>query len=188
MTTSEQNTQMPKPDAAYIDGLESPRLISRFLNEADEAAWSEFFEDEAAVALFPPPFYQPGTNNAAVWIQRSMRRYAAGEYGLQAIVSKETGELAGLCGLILQEVAGEKELEVGYHMLRRHWGKGYAPEAARMFIDYAFENHLAPSLISIIDIRNAASQRVAEKNGFTIDKRLRWGVQDVFIYRLRNPA
>jgi RimJ/RimL family protein N-acetyltransferase len=103
------------------------------------------------------------------------------------LIDKETNALIGQCGLLLQEVDGIRELEVGYHIIKKYWGKGYAPEAARLFLDFAVEHDLADSVISIIDIRNTKSMRVAEKNGLHRDKQTRWLDKDVFIYRIQTP-
>jgi RimJ/RimL family protein N-acetyltransferase len=48
-------------------------------------------------------------------------------------------------------------------VVRKYWGQGYAPEAAKLFGDFAFNNNHSDSIISIIDIRNLKSQRVAGK-------------------------
>ncbi|WP_247237207.1 GNAT family N-acetyltransferase [Telluribacter sp. SYSU D00476] len=168
----------------YQDQLESERLYTRFLVPEDAMAWAEFFEDTEAVAYLPDFCLDTAEEKAQYWINRQLGRYRENRYGLQALVHKQTGELIGQCGLLLQEVDGQTELEVGYHILPRYWGQGYAPEAARLFIDYAFEQGLAPSIISIIDIRNIKSQRVAEKNGLIREKQTRWADRDVYVYRL----
>ena len=51
-------------------------------------------------------------------------------------------------------------------------------------MDYAFQNNLTNSIISIIDIRNIRSQRVADKNGLTREKQTKWSEIDVYIYRI----
>ena len=79
----------------------------------------------------------------------------------------------------------KKEIEVGYHVLKKFWGQGYATEAAKLFIDYAFKNELANSIVSVIDVENFKSQKVAKKNGLTIDKKTKWlDHEDVYIYRI----
>ena len=170
----------------YEDQLESTRLMTRFLTMEDVQEWADFFKDKEAIELFPASFFPSGADHAAQWIGRQMERYQHHLYGLQAIISKETGQFVGQCGLIEQEVDGQKELEVGYHIFKKYWGNGYAPEAAKMFIDYALNNGLAESVISIIDVRNVKSQRVAEKNGLIRDKQTNWKGLDVFIYRTVN--
>jgi RimJ/RimL family protein N-acetyltransferase len=88
---------------------------------------------------------------------------------------------------MVQEVDGVNEIEVGYHIFKKYWGLGYAPEAAKLFIDYAFQNELTDSVISIIDIRNIKSQRVAEKNGLKREKQTIWSGLEVHIYRIHRP-
>jgi [ribosomal protein S5]-alanine N-acetyltransferase len=177
-----------QPKYLYTEGLESNRLLTRFLTFADAPAWSEFFRDEEAVALMPPSVTSPGGDPARTWIEKQLRRYHEKTFGLQAIIDKASGQLVGQCGLLLQVVDGREELEVGYHMIRRFWGCGYAPEAARLFIDYAFANELSDTVISIIDVRNDRSMRVAEKNGLVREKESVWNGAQRYIYRIGKGA
>jgi len=171
----------------YHDQLESKRLRTRFITAEDVKPWIEFFNDPKAIELFPDFGLNTIEERVQHWIDRQLIRYQENRYGLQMLISKETGELIGQCGLLLQEVDGIKELEVGYHIISKYWGNGYAPEAARLFLDFAIEHDLADSVISIIDIRNSKSIRVAEKNGLQRDKQTRWLDKDVFIYRIQLP-
>ena len=61
-----------------------------------------------------------------------------------------------------------------YHIFKRYWALGYAPEAARLFINFAFENELTDSIISIIHVNNLRSQRLAEKNDLVCEKQANW--------------
>lgn len=81
----------------------------------------------------------------------------------RCLFTKKTNEFIGQCGITKQEVDGKIKIEVGYHVFKKYLRQGYAPEAVKLFIDYAFENAIASSLISIIDIRNINSQIVADK-------------------------
>jgi ribosomal-protein-alanine N-acetyltransferase len=166
----------------YDEYLESERLITRKLTMDDVPAWTEFFSTPETTEFLKMAVLATPEESARVWIERQMNRYANGEYGHQALLDKKTNEFMGMSGLILQDIDGSKQLEVGYHVLRKHWGKGYAPEAARLFLNYGFKRNLADSLISIIHIDNIKSQRVADKNGLTRGKQLRWKDLDVYIY------
>src|SRR5690606_41549329 len=97
--------------------------------------------------------------SAAEWNDRQIDRYNTNTYGLKAIIDKRTNELIGQCGLLIQVVDGQTELEVGYHILKKYWGQGFAPEAARLYIDYAFAHGLAESVISYIDTRTIYSRK-----------------------------
>ena len=72
--------------------------------------------------------------------------------------------------MLTQSVDDVPELEIGYHFLPQHWGKGYAAEAAIACKRYAFDNGITPSVISLIDPDNHRSQAVATRNGMTREK------------------
>jgi [ribosomal protein S5]-alanine N-acetyltransferase len=170
----------------YEDHLQSERLISNKLTLEDIPAWSEFFRSDETTEFLKVHVLETPELSAEQWILRQLNRYANNEYGLQALFNKETNEFVGLCGLLLQEVEGQKYLEVGYHMLRKHWGKGYAPEAARMFLDYAFNELGREDVISIIHVDNIKSQRVADKNGLTRLFKTHFKDLDVWIYKINK--
>lgn len=173
----------------YHDQLTSERIITRYLTLEDIPIWEEFFEDEEAVEFL---FLQSlGLNSnfeiSAHIIEKQIARYAENRYGLQVLLHKSTNEFIGLCGLLAQEVDGVNEIEVGYHIFKKYWKQGYATEAAKLFIDYAFAYNLATSIISVIDLANIKSRRVAEKNGLKIDKLTKWlDDEDVYIYRIER--
>jgi RimJ/RimL family protein N-acetyltransferase len=75
-----------------------------------------------------------------------------------------------MIGLLTQLVDGMDELEVGYHLLPGAWGQGYATEAAIACKEFAREHQCAPSVISLIDHQNLASQAVARRNGMAPEK------------------
>jgi RimJ/RimL family protein N-acetyltransferase len=138
------------------------------LNSNDISTWAEFFTDDDATRFHPNPDNRQPAARAEEWVQRSIHRYQNNLYGLQALIANETEEFVGMCGLIIQEVNGAPVVEIGYHLLKKHWGNGYATEAAQMFRDYAFENGLADSIVSIIHPDNENSKRVAKRNSMRL--------------------
>ena len=166
----------------YTDNLQSPRLITRFLTAADATAWLEYCEDPRATEFTYMEGYSPAEMSER-FIDFTLKRYEDGRGGLQALLSKETGEMLGMCGLFTQEVNGEIMTEIGYHLLPRYWGMGYATEAAQLFRDYGFENNLDDTLVSIIDPRNQRSKQVAMRNGMQLiatNAKFRDGEYDLF--------
>lgn len=71
--------------------------------------------------------------------------------------------VVGLVGISWKD---ENAPELGYCLGVDHWGKGYATEAARAVIDYAFEEYAIEHLISGARVLNPASRHVLEKCGF----------------------
>lgn len=89
-------------------------------------------------------------------------------YGYWGVFKKENGELVGRAGF----KEGTYPLEVGYVIKRSEWGKGLATEVLRELVCYADEELDCSEIYAVIDERNAASLRVAEKCG-VICNRLR---------------
>jgi ribosomal-protein-alanine N-acetyltransferase len=178
--------QSPFKAYSYPDQHESLRLKTVFLTLEDCEEWSLFFEDPEATEFLG--IEQLGlTSNREVsehMIQKQLDRYREQRFGLQKICKKSDGSFIGLCGLLLQEINGKLEVEIGYHFLRREWGHGYATEAAALFMDVAFNVLKCSSVISIIDVNNFRSQKVAEKNGLCISETSsRLYGDEVYIFR-----
>lgn len=167
-----------------MENLQTERLQIRKLTLDDVDAWMEYFNSPAALQFMP--MYTLGSRAMCTTIiERQLERYAVNNYnGLRALIDKETGELVGQCGLLIQEVDGVTELEIGYHLIPRFWKKGYATEAAMYFKEYAFDIGLCESLISIIHIDNINSQQVASRNGMKPEKETVFKEIPVVIYRI----
>ncbi|MEO8151111.1 MAG: GNAT family N-acetyltransferase [Bacteroidia bacterium] len=163
--------------------LETPRLRIRKLIMNDVTAWMEYFQSPQVLKFMG--FKPDDKQGCIIWIEKQLKRYAANEHdGLRALIDKETNEMVGQCGFLIQEIDNEVVLEIGYHLISRFWKKGYATEAAKAFKEYAFENNLADSLVSIIHIDNINSQQVAERNGMKRERQTTFRDTAVFIYRI----
>jgi RimJ/RimL family protein N-acetyltransferase len=57
------------------------------------------------------------------------------------------------------------QLELGWALIREHWGRGYATEAAAAIRDWAHERRPDDRLVSLITSDNVRSQRVAGRLG-----------------------
>lgn len=84
-------------------------------------------------------------------------------YGMWALESRQTGEFIGRAGFL--NPAGWPGFELGWTLAPGHWGKGYASEAARAALGYAFDVLKQDRVISLIRAANAPSIRVAEAIG-----------------------
>jgi RimJ/RimL family protein N-acetyltransferase len=67
----------------------------------------------------------------------------------------------------LAEAGEHAQPELGWALVRAHWGNGYATEAARAVRDWVRRERGVGRLVSLIAPHNAASQRVAERLGAT---------------------
>ena len=107
---------------------------------------------------------------------------------MNVLIEKSTGRFVGQCGLLVQTVDGVGELEVGYSIMPAFWNQGFATEAAAACIAHAFRHNLSDSVISIIHEDNVESERVAVKNGLTLEKRTEYKDNPVKIYRIYRPS
>ncbi len=104
------------------------------------------------------------------WNQMARHRgqWALRRSGQWAIELKSTGEFIGRAGTHRPERHDWSSLECGCTFDPAHWGHGYATEAGRATVDWAWANHDDDQLFSVILPANAASQGVAQRLGFTL--------------------
>ena len=114
--------------------FDTPRLTLREFLPEDADALALILTDAETMRYYPTLFDRAGVEE---WIARNRRRYADSGHGLWAMILKSTGELIGDCGVTVQPVDGIDELEIGYHLRRDRWGRGYATEAAQACRDWA---------------------------------------------------
>ena len=106
--------------------------------------------------------------------------------GLWAVALRDTGEVVGDCGAVVQRVDASDELELGWHLHPAHHGRGYATEAAIAWRDHAFATTDHERLISLILEANAPSRRVAERIGMTAWKTAEFAGGPHLVYAIRR--
>lgn len=147
--------------------LESSRLSLREMRATDLDDMAEMLGDHEGMQYYPRPKTR---DEAQRWIDWNLGLYATRGFGLWAVVLKSTGEFVGDCGLTPQDVDGVEEIEIGYHVKRPYWRRGYAAEAAAECCAYGRERFGLQRLVAIIDPRNVPSQGVAKKLGFELER------------------
>jgi ribosomal-protein-alanine N-acetyltransferase len=75
------------------------------------------------------------------------------------------GELIGGCGIKIDQHR-KHNVEIGYFVDEKHWGKGIATQIVKMLEDIAFNKLKAVRIEILVHPKNKASLRVAEKNGY----------------------
>jgi len=143
-----------------------------FSSNQDATRYFDFSEN-----LIPEDFCR-------LWFNKVFDRYKNNTGGHNVLVELETGKPVGMCGLLVQEVDGINELEIGYSLHPAFWGKGFATEAARKCREFAFDNSFAESLISIVHVDNSQSANVAIRNGMTLEKTTEYKGIQVNVFRV----
>lgn len=109
------------------------------------------------------------------------RRGGNGCIGIWTITGRSTGEKYGSAALLPMPVEASDtdyslvipgkmpagDVEVGYYLKRSAWGYGYATEACRRLLQFAFEESPLQEVVATCDEKNLASRNVLEKAGFT---------------------
>ncbi len=171
-------------DASLLDGTESERLRYKLVTLDDLDAFQPFFTSEVAMRYYNYDHRDP--NLGVEWMGKWIERYENKLGGMMGLEEKKTGVLVGICGLLVQTIDDQFEMEVGYGLLPAYWGKGYASESAQFMRDYGFEHDLADHIISIIHVENAPSAAVAKRNGMTIWKQSTHKNLPVNIHRIKR--
>lgn len=147
--------------------LTTPRLLLREMTQDDYLALHAILTDPETMRYYPHPYDDAGVQR---WIDWTLENYRTHGFGLWAVTLRETGEFIGECGITLQPIHGQWLPEIGYHISKAHWRKGYASEAAKACIDLAFERFRFPAVYSYMKAENEPSWRTAMKNGMTFQE------------------
>ncbi len=142
--------------------IETGRLLLREYTQDDFDALYEIMSDPETMQHYPAPFDEDRTKR---WIEWNLENYRQYGFGLWAVVLKETGEFIGDCGVTIQNIDGEMLPEIGYHIHKKYWRRGFAKEAARAVRDWVFLNTDYDTIYSYMKYTNVGSYSTAMANG-----------------------
>jgi RimJ/RimL family protein N-acetyltransferase len=144
--------------------LDTMRLRLRRLRPSDEADLVALDSDALVMRYVGSP---PGVRTHDETVDRVRRRIGAdhGQAGWWIIEGKDDGAFHGV-GLLLPMPESD-DVEVGYRLARRSWGRGIATEAAAALIDHAFATLGLPRLVAVTYPDNHPSRHVLGKLSFT---------------------
>jgi RimJ/RimL family protein N-acetyltransferase len=148
---------LPRANARRLPVLKTARLSLRAPSHGDVAAMVALAGDRRVAentARIPHPYAAPDAVGLLAAINQD-----GGETVFAIVLD---GALIGMCGLDPRPDGAE----LGYWLGVPFWGRGYATEAARALIDYAFAELGHEVLQSGARVSNPASRRVLEKCGF----------------------
>jgi RimJ/RimL family protein N-acetyltransferase len=151
-----------------IPVLETGRLVLRAPRRADVKAMTVLANDRRIAentARIPHPYREEDAKQFLGAVNR--------QDGEAVFVISLDAKLIGVCGVEPREGGAE----IGYWLGTPYWGKGYATEAVRALIDFAFDDLDHDALQAGARVTNPASRRVLEKCGF------QW--TGVGLYRIR---
>jgi RimJ/RimL family protein N-acetyltransferase len=152
--------------------LTTERLILREFSESDWAAILAYQSDPLYLRYYEWTERTPeGAREFVHMFLAQQRKDPRVKYQL-AVVLKATGQLIGSCGIRMQS-ADAHGADIGYELDPRHWGQGYATEAARAIVQFGFTRFQLHRIWSWCIADNVGSARVLEKLGMRQEGRLR---------------
>jgi ribosomal-protein-alanine N-acetyltransferase len=151
--------------------LETPRLLLRHQELTDlDALWALYCDPQITRYIPDAPRSRAEALEELQWHMHGHPRDP--RLGLWATIHKATGRFIGRCGLLPWTIEGRQEIEVAYTIAREFWNQGLGTEAAQAILTYAFETLHINRLVCLIDPDNIASQRVAEKIGMRLERKM----------------
>lgn len=168
-----------------IPTLTTERLILRPFRDEDIDAYAEICADPEVMRYLGPG--QPIPREEA-WRQMAffLGHWHMRGYGMWALEEKASGRLVGRAGL--QNPEGWPGFEAGWTLGRPYWGNGFATEAAREALRYAFEDLGRDHVISLIRPGNDPSIRVAERLGERLEGEVEVMGGPAFVYGIGREA
>lgn len=153
-----QDIPPPSLRGASTIVLETRRLILRQPTLADVKAIARLVNDRRIaenLRRVPHPYE---ADDAIAFITQVARARSD-----TVFLIEHAGTAVGMAGLEHRDAA---EPELGYWLGVEHWGMGFATEAARAVIDFAFEEDEVKRIVGGARVVNPASRNVLEKCGF----------------------
>jgi len=167
-----------------LTNVETDRLKFRLLKPDDFDAWLPLFYEDNVADFLGMDKSLSAKQMCEKWFEKSFGRYENNLGGMNALEDKATGKLIGQSGVLIQTVEDEQRIEVGYSILPEFWNNGYASEASSRCLEYAFENKLASTVISIVHVDNIGSEKVARNNGMSVEKSINYHGSPVRIFSI----
>jgi RimJ/RimL family protein N-acetyltransferase len=179
---------------AFPDELTTARLTLRPPTEADaERMFSRYSADPEVVRYLSWTPHRT-VDDTREYLRQRTQENSSGESAGYLIYLRESGELLGAVGGRIQSSL----IQFGYCLARDAWGRGFATEAARVFVEVALSQPALWRVQAFCDLENRASARVLEKSGLKLEGTLRrymvlpnlgTAPRDVFCYaRVRESS
>ena len=168
-----------------VPTLRTDRLMLRPFR-VEDATWAEALVSDKEIAKMTSTIPHPYPKGGALsWIASQMREFADGKVISFAI----TLDGEGVGSISLMDIQSDhRRVELGYWIGKPFWGNGYATEAVKAVIAFAFEELNLLRVHAWHMTRNPASGRVMEKCGMVREGVMRqhiqkWGeMHDVVLY------
>lgn len=149
-----------------ITQLKTDRLLLRQWQQSDFLPFAALNADPQVMEYFPSVL---SSAQSDVMARRCQELIAERGWGLWAVELLSTGAFIGFVGLHTpkETLPCAPCVEVGWRLLAQYWGKGYATEAAKSALAFAFDELCVPEVVSFTSVENQRSRQVMERLGMS---------------------
>lgn len=114
------------------------------------------------------PFESPEQSRAA--LARLIENEATWPDGVGWLAVRKKGNDEIIGDVLLQPAQFVDGIEIGWHVRRHAWGRGYATEASRAVLERCLADGVCERVYAIVALENRPSLRVAEKLGLQAER------------------
>lgn len=163
-----------------IPTIETERLRLRAFSSGDLEPYAQIYADD----LFVRHLNGKTLTRQKTWENMALilGHWALRGYGIWAIEHRVTGALVGRAGLL--NLPGWPDVEVCWALSPKFWGNGYATEASRAAIKWAFREVGIRRLISLISPDNRRSEAVALRLGEQFREQITFEAKPTNVYEV----
>lgn len=148
--------------------MRTQNLVLRRWREGDRGAFAEMNADREVMLYLGQPLGSAESDALMDWFEAEFDQFG---FGLWALESAETEEFIGFTGLSVPRFDAPfmPAVEVAWRLNRRHWGHGYATEAATRALAFGFETVGLEEIVAFASRLNLRSQAVMRRIGMRQD-------------------
>jgi RimJ/RimL family protein N-acetyltransferase len=174
--------------ALVPERFESDRLVyERIAPEHAEELASLMRDPEVMRTLWPWAIL-PTEEQITSSLNGKIAHWERHGFGMWLLRDCATGQFVGRGGPQYTDVLGSRSVEVGWAIVTRRWGEGFATEMAIASVDAVFTHLQLRDVIAFTLPDNIASRRVMEKAGFTYEREILHAGLPHVLYRCRREV
>jgi len=163
---------------------QTPRFCIREFAPAEEETYLSLFDDKEVTLHLPKRNRQENLQMFRETFKEYMEKKVLGRWGM---FNNGNDEFIGIC-LLRCYSNNPDQVELGYVLSKKFWGKGIAGEMAQIMVAYAFTHTSIPEIVAVTTLENIGSQKVLTKAGLERkDNILRDGEELAFFSLRKSP-
>src|ERR1700733_12773121 len=140
---------------------QTPRFCIREFSTTDETTYLSLFDDKEVTLHLPKRTRYENMQLFRETFKEYIQKKVLGRWGM---FNNGDEEFIGIC-LLRPYLNNPLQVELGYVLSKKFWGKGIAGEMAQIMVAYAFTHTNIPEIVAVTTLQNVGSQKVLIKAG-----------------------